>query len=58
MNIFFFKDYNGKLWVEVIIVTFLNAVTTVDVSAASNNDLKLGETRTVQVVWLLIVVSF
>ena len=36
-----------KLWVEVIIVTFLDAVATIDVLTASNNDVKLGESRTV-----------
>ena len=36
-----------KLWVEVTIVTFLDAVATIDVLTASNNDVKLGESRTV-----------
>ena len=43
-----FKDDNGKLWVEVIIV-FLDAVAAVDVLTAGNNDVKLVETRTVQI---------
>ena len=30
-----------KLWVEVIIVTFVDAVVTIDVLTASNNDVKL-----------------
>ena len=34
-------------WVEVIIITFLYAVLTVRVLTASNNDMKLVETRTV-----------
>jgi len=33
--------------VEVIIVTFLNAVLTVDVLTASNNDVIFAETQTV-----------
>ena len=42
------KDGNGRLWVEVIIIYFLDAVATVDVlTAASNDDLNLVETRTV-----------
>ena len=36
---FYFKDDYGKLWVEVIIVSFLDAVVTTDVLTASNNDL-------------------
>ena len=32
------KGDNENLWVEVFIVTFLNAVTTVNVLTASNND--------------------
>ena len=35
---FFIKDDNDNLWVEVIIVTFFNAVTTVDVLTANNNN--------------------
>ena len=52
---FYLKDDNGKLWVEVIIATFLGAVhvTTVDVLTASNNDVKLGETQTVSIACLL-----
>ena len=46
---FFFhnKNDNGKLWVEVINVTSLDAVATVDVLTANNNDVKLVETRNV-----------
>ena len=44
---FYHKDANGKLWVEIIIVTFLDAVATVVILKASNNDVKLGETGTV-----------
>ena len=42
------KDDNGKLWVELIIVTFFNAVVTVDVRTASSNDVNFVETRTIQ----------
>ena len=42
------KDDNGKLWVELIIVTFFNAVATVNVRAASNNDVNFVETQTLQ----------
>ena len=41
------KDDNGKLWNEEIIVTLLDAVATVDILRASNNEVKLVETRTV-----------
>ena len=34
----------GKLWVQVIIITFLYAVVTVRVLTASNNVIKLVET--------------
>ena len=44
---FHLKDGNGKLWVEVIIVTFLDVLATVDVLTARNNDVKPAETRTV-----------
>ena len=37
-NFSYNKDDNGKLWVEVIIVTTLDAVVTVDVLPANNND--------------------
>ena len=52
---FFFhnKNDNGKLWVEVIIVTSLDAVVTVDVLTANNNDVNLVETRNVLFVRLL-----
>ena len=40
-ELFYIKDDNGKLWVEVIIVTFLDAIATVDVlTPASKNDVK------------------
>ena len=42
---FYIKDDNGKLWVEVIIFTFLDAVATVDVLTASNNDVNFVETQ-------------
>ena len=41
---FYLKDNNGKLWVDVIVVIFFNAVGTVDVLTASNDDVKLVET--------------
>ena len=44
---FHLKDDNGKLWVEAIIVTFLDAVITADILTSSNNDVKICETRTV-----------
>ena len=43
----YLKDDNGKLWNEEIIVTLLDAVATVDTLRASNNEVKLVETRTV-----------
>ena len=42
-----FKTLLASQCVVVIIVTLLEAVATVDVITACNNDLKLGETRTV-----------
>ena len=38
-NVSYNKDDNGKSWVEVIIVTTLDAVVTVDVLPANNNDI-------------------
>ena len=38
-NFLYNKDDNGKSWVEVIIVTTLDAVVTVDVLPANNNDI-------------------
>ena len=43
---FSIKDDNGKLWVEVIIFTFLDAAATVDVLTASINDVNFFETQT------------
>ena len=43
----YLKDDNGKLWNEEIIVTLLDAVATVDILGASNNEVKLVETQTV-----------
>ena len=37
---FYLKGNDEKLWVEVIIVTFLDAVAIVDVLTASNSDVK------------------
>ena len=47
MKNIYLKDDDGKLWVEVIIVTFLVAIPTVDVLTASNNEVKLVESQTV-----------
>ena len=44
---FYLKDDDEKLWVEVIIVTFLDAVAIVDVLTASNNDIKHVESQIV-----------
>ena len=43
---FSIKDDNGKLWEEVIIFTFLDAASTVDVLTASINDVNFFETQT------------
>ena len=37
-------DENEKFWLEVIIATFMDAVTTVDVLTTRNNDVRLIET--------------
>ena len=50
---FHYKDDNHKLWVEVYIVTFLDAVATVDVLIANNNDVNRVETRNVTFASLL-----
>ena len=47
MKDFLSQRNNGKLWVEMIIVTVLDAIATVNVLTASNNDVKPVETRTV-----------
>lgn len=47
MKDFLCQKNNGKLWVEMIIVTVLDAIATVNVLTASNNDVKPVETRTV-----------
>ena len=44
---FYVEDAIGELPVEVIIVTFLEAVASETVLTACNNDVKLSETRTV-----------
>ena len=36
----------GKLWVEVTIFTFLDAVATVEVITTSNNEVNFVETQT------------
>ena len=43
LNLYIIKDDNGKLWVEMITSTFLDAVATVDVLTASNNDVDFVE---------------
>ena len=50
---FYNKDDDGKLWVEAIIFTLLDAIATVDVLAASSNDVNFVETQTVHFAWLL-----
>ena len=50
---FYIKGDDGKSWVEVINVTFFNAVANEDVLVASNNDIDFFETQTVQFAWLL-----
>ena len=45
---FHLKDDNVKIWVEVIIVSFLHAVATVDVFMANSNDANLAKTRQVR----------
>ena len=47
LKTFYIKDDSAKLWVEVIIVTFFNAVATVDALTASNNDANFVETQTI-----------
>ena len=44
---FYIKDDNGKLCLRVTIFTCLDAVATVDVLTASNNDVNFVETQTV-----------
>ena len=54
MKDFLSQKNNGKLWVEMIIVTVLDAIATVNVLTACNNDVKPVETRTVpHFAWLL-----
>ena len=45
-ELFCLEDASGKLWVEVIIVTFLEAVESIDVLTACINDVKLGQNLT------------
>ena len=47
MKDFLSQRNNRKLWVEMIIVAALDAIATVNVLTASNNDVKPVETRTV-----------
>ena len=53
-NFLSFKHYNCKLWLGgTVIVTFSDAVVTLNVLTASNNEAeKLVETRTVHFAWL------
>ena len=44
-QLFIIKTMIGKLWVEVIIFTLLDAIATVDVLAASSNDVNFFETH-------------
>ena len=46
MKTFQLKQDNSKLRVEVIILTFLNAVATEDILTASDNDVKPVKTQT------------
>ena len=48
---FHLKDDNVKIWVEVIIVTFLYPVATLDVLMANSNDVNLAKTRYVHFAW-------
>ena len=41
-TIFYLRDDNGKLWVEVTISNFLNAVATLDVFPGTNTDINLA----------------
>ena len=52
------KDDNGKLWVERIIFTFLNAVATLDVVRASEKRHKTSQNPTRKFCMTNIVVSF
>ena len=52
------KNDSGKLWVKVIIVTFWMQLATVYVLAASNNDERLVDTRTVDFCKTKVIVSF
>ena len=46
------KNDDSKLWVEVIIVSFLVAVAIEDVPTENNNCVNLLKTRTVLFAWL------
>ena len=50
---FYMKYDIGKLWVEVAIFTFLDAVATVEVITTSNNEVNFVETQTAHFAWLL-----
>ena len=45
LKTFHLKDDNVKIWVEVIIVTLLYAVTPVDVFIVNSNSVNLAKTR-------------
>ena len=55
---FSIKDDNSKLWVEVIIFSFLDVAATEDVLTANNNDVNFFETQTYILHDHQIVVSF
>ena len=48
---FNFENDNVKVWVEVIIITFLYAVATVDVLMANSHDVNLAKTRYAHFAW-------
>jgi len=48
---FHLKDDNVKIWMEVIIVTFLYVVATVDVLMANSNDVNLTKPRYAHFTW-------
>ena len=52
---FHFKDDDVKMWVEVIIVTFLYSLATVDILMSNSDDVNLAH---VHFEWLWNVVSF
>ena len=49
----YLKNDRGKLWMKWLFFPFLDAVATIDVPTASNNDVNLVETRTEHFAWPL-----